>query len=98
MIKIKKINFFRIIRTLSSEAYGIEINDEVIGRFDLHYATDGRIDSSVTILKKLSSEDEVKLLEKIDLDFVENAEINDDRFNITIFNANKSKSYGKNKE
>ena len=43
-----KINFFRIIRTQSSEAYGIsDGKDDVIGRFDIHYANDGRIDSVI---------------------------------------------------
>ena len=48
----EKINFFRIIRTSSSEAYGIHFGENVVGRFDLHYANDGRIDAVVTMLEK----------------------------------------------
>ena len=40
----------------------------------------------------------MKLVQKIDLDFVENAEIQDDNFNITFFNAIESKIYGKEKK
>ena len=94
----EKINFFRIIRTLSSEAYGIRFGENIVGRFDLHYANDGRIDAVVTMLEKMSNEEELKLIQKIDLDFVENAEIQDDNFNITFFNAIESKIYGKERK
>ena len=94
----KNINFFRIIRTSSSEAYGIRSDETVIGRFDLHYASDGRIDAVVTVLGKISDKEELELVQKIDLDFVENAEIQDDNFNITFFKATESKIYGKGKE
>ncbi len=92
------IDFFRIIRTSSSEAYGIRLNKNIIGRFDLHYANDGRIDAVVTVLESLSKDEELSLVQKIDIEFVENAEINDDNFNITFFNATESKMYGKGPE
>ena len=91
----ENINFFRIIRTSSSEAYGIRSNENVIGRFDLHYASDGRIDAVVTVLEQLTDKQELALIQKIDIDFVENAEINDDNFNITFFTATNSKMYDK---
>ena len=91
-----KYNFFRIIRTKSSEAYGIMDNNEnVFGRFDLHYADDGRIDAVVSVQKEISKEEELELIQKIDLDLVENAELNDDNFNLTFFSATESRMYGK---
>ena len=94
-----KINFFRIIRTQSSEAYGIsDDKDDVIGRFDIHYANDGRIDAVVTVQADITQEEELQLIQKIDLDLVENAEINDNNFNITFFKGTDSKMYGKEKE
>ena len=95
---MEKYNFFRIIRTASSEAYGIRVGDDVIGRFDLHHANDGRIDSVVTMLGDISDEEALHLIQEIDLDFVENAEINDDNFSVTFFNAKDSKVYGKDKD
>ena len=93
------INFFRIIRTPSSEVYGIsDGKDDVIGRFDIHYANDGRIDAVVTVQANLTQEEELQLIQKIDLDLVENAEINDNNFNITFFKGTDSKMYGKEKE
>ena len=80
------INFFRIIRTPSSEVYGIsDGKDDVIGRFDIHYANDGRIVAVVTIQINITQKEELQLVQKIDLDLVENSEINDDNFNITFF-------------
>ena len=91
-----KYNFFRIIRTKSSEAYGIlDENEVVIGRFDLHYADDGRIDALIVVQKDMSQEEQLELVQKIDLDLVENAEVNDDNFNITFFNATDARMYGK---
>ena len=91
-----KYNFFRIIRTKASEAYGIlDENDDVIGRFDLHYADDGRIDALIVVQKDMSQEEQLELVQKIDLDLVENAEVNDDNFNITFFNATDARMYGK---
>ena len=91
-----EFKFFRIIRTSSSEAYGIIDNqDNVIGRFDLHYANDGRIDAVVTVQMELSKDDELSLIQKIDLDLVENAELDDENFNITFFKATESRIYGK---
>ncbi len=91
-----ELKFFRIIRTSSSEAYGIiDDQENVIGRFDLHYANDGRIDAVVTVQKDLSKEDELSLIQKIDLDLVENAELDDENFNITFFKATESRIYGK---
>ena len=47
-IMANKINFFRIIRTQSSEAYGSSNGKyDLIGRFDIHYANDGRIDAVI---------------------------------------------------
>ena len=91
-----ELKFFRIIRTSSSEAYGIiDDQENVIGRFDLHYANDGRIDAVVTVQKDLNKEDELSLIQKIDLDLVENAELDDENFNITFFKATESRIYGK---
>ena len=89
-------NFFRLIRTLSSEAYGILDKDEkVIGRFDLHYTNEGIVDAVVTVQKKMSKEEQLDLIQKIDIDLVENAELNDNNFNVTFFIAIDANTYGK---
>jgi len=90
------LTFFRLIRTKSSEAYGIlDSNEDIIGRFDLHYADDGRIDAVIVVQKELNKEQQLELVQKIDLDLVENAEINDDNFNVTFFIATDANMYGK---
>ena len=88
--------FFRIVRTPSSEAYGIlSENEEVVGRFDLHYTTDGRIDAVITVHEEMTQEQELELIQKIDLELFENAEIGDDNFSATFFVATSSRMYGK---
>ena len=50
------------------------------------------------MLGDISDEEALHLIQEIDLDFVENAEINDDNFSVTFFNAKDSKVYGKDKD
>ena len=49
---------------------------------------DGRIDAVVTVQVDITQTEELQLIQKIDLDLIENAEINDDNFNITFFKPN----------
>ncbi|MDG5470029.1 hypothetical protein P9J64_17070 [Deltaproteobacteria bacterium IMCC39524] len=88
--------FFRIVRTPSSEAYGImDEHEDVIGRFDLHYSDDGKIDAVVTVQAQMTQYQELELVQKIDLDLIENAEIGDGNFSVTFFIATSSRMYGK---
>tara|TARA_B100001013_G_C24621007_1_gene447236 strand:+ start:2470 stop:2754 length:285 start_codon:yes stop_codon:yes gene_type:complete len=89
-------NFIRVIRTRTSEVWGILSNEDVmIGRIDLHYADDGRIDGSVIIQEKLNKEEEQKLCEQIDIELIDSADLSSDSFSITVSQINSINLYGK---
>ena len=89
-------NFIRVIRTRTSEVWGILSNEDgMIGRIDLHYADDGRIDGSVIIQEKLNKEEEQKLCEQIDIELIDSADLSSDSFSITVSQINSINLYGK---
>lgn len=89
-------NFIRLIRTKTSEVWGILSDEDImIGRIDLHYSDDGRIDGSVIIQEKLDKEQEQKLCEQIDVELVDSAELSNDGFSITVSQINSINLYGK---
>ena len=89
-------NFIRLIRTRTSEVWGILSNEDIIiGRIDLHYADDGRIDGSVIIQEKLNKEEEQKLCEQIDIELIDSADLSSDSFSITVSQINSINLYGK---
>ena len=88
--------FIRLIRTKTSEVWGILSDEDImIGRIDLHYSDDGRIDGSVIIQEKLDKEQEQKLCEQIDVELVDSAELSNDGFSITVSQINSINLYGK---
>ena len=89
-------NFIRLIRTRTSEVWGILSNEDIIiGRIDLHYADDGRIDGSVIIQEKLTKKQEEDLCQKIDIELVDSDELSSDSFTITVAQIDSINLFGK---
>ena len=92
-------NFIRLIRTRTSEVWGILSNQDIlIGRIDLHYSDDGRIDGSVIIQEQLDQEQEKKLCEQIDIELVDSAELSHDNFSISVSQIKSINLYGKEED
>jgi len=92
-------HFIRLIRTRTSEVWGIlSSQDILIGRIDLHYSDDGRIDGSVIIQEKLNQEQEQKLCEQIDIELVDSAELSHDNFSISVSQIKSINLYGKEED
>jgi hypothetical protein len=85
----------KILRTPHSEVWGITENQEMIGRIDIHYDTDESVDVSVVIKQELTQVQELELCQKIDDDLVENKDIGDDNFIMTIAQVDSVNVYGK---
>ena len=90
--------FSKILRTPHSEIWGITENNEMIGRIDIHYDTDETVDVAVMIKQELTQEQELELCQKIDDDLVENKDIGDDNFTMTIAQVDSVNVYGKEKD
>ena len=89
-------SFIRLIRTRTSEVWGItNSNDILCGRIDLHYADDGRINGSVQIQEKLTKKQEQDLCEKIDVELIDSDELSSDSFTITIAHIDSINLFGK---
>ena len=90
--------FTKILRTPHSEIWGITENKEMIGRIDIHYDTDESIDVAVMIKQEITKEQELELCQKIDDDLVENKDIGDDNFTMTIAQVDSVNVYGKEED
>ena len=90
--------FSKILRTPHSEIWGITENNEMIGRIDIHYDTDETVDVAVMIKQELNQEQELELCQKIDDDLVENKDIGDDNFTMTIAQVDSVNVYGKEED
>ena len=88
----------KILRTPHSEIWGITENNEMIGRIDIHYYTDESVDVAVMIKQELTQEQELELCQKIDDDLVENKDIGDDNFTMTIAQVDSVNVYGKEED
>ena len=88
----------KILRTPHSEIWGITENNEMIGRIDIHYDTDESVDVAVMIKQELTQEQELELCQKIDDDLVENKDIGDDNFTMTIAQVDSVNVYGKEED
>ena len=89
------MSFTKILRTPHSEIWAINENNEMIGRIDIHYDTDEAVDVAVMIKQKLTQEQELELCQKIDDDLVENKDIGDENFTMTIAQVDSVNVYGK---
>ena len=92
------MSFTKILRTPHSEIWAINENNEMIGRIDIHYDTDEAVDVSVMIKQELTQEQELELCQKIDDDLVENKDIGDDNFTMTIAQVDSVNVYGKEED
>ena len=90
--------FTKILRTPHSEIWGITEKNEMIGRIDIHYDTDETVDVAVMIKQELTQEQELGLCQKIDDDLVENKDIGDDNFTMTIAQVDSVNVYGKEED
>ena len=70
----------------------------MIGRIDIHYDTDESVDVSVIIKQELTQDQELELCQKIDDDLVENKDIGDDNFTMTIAQVDSVNVYGKEED
>lgn len=92
------MSFTKILRTPHSEIWAINENNEMIGRIDIHYDTDEAVDVSVMIKQELTQEQELELCQKIDDDLVENKDIGDENFTMTIAQVDSVNVYGKEED
>lgn len=92
------MRFTKILRTPHSEIWAINENNEMIGRIDIHYDTDEAVDVSVMIKQELNQEQELELCQKIDDDLVENKDIGDENFTMTIAQVDSVNVYGKEED
>ena len=92
------MRFTKILRTPHSEIWAINENNEMIGRIDIHYDIDEAVDVSVMIKQELNQEQELELCQKIDDDLVENKDIGDDNFTMTIAQVDSVNVYGKEED
>ena len=90
--------FIKILCTPHSEIWGITENNEMIGRIDIHYDTDESVDVAVMIKQELTQDQELELCQKIDDDLVENKDIGDDNFTMTIAQVDSVNVYGKEED
>jgi ABC-type tungstate transport system substrate-binding protein len=89
--------FQRILRTLSSEVFGIftEEEDQPLGRFDLHFAANGVVNGLVVLEQELDEATTEALIAAIDNDYVETVDLNSDQFEITLVVSQKSTVFGR---
>ena len=80
-----KFDFKRENRGASSDVYSIveSHGNNIKGRLDLHFFSNGVIEGLVVFTEKISEKDELMMIEKIDKDLVPQAIIDDENFSIT---------------
>lgn len=89
------MHFMRMVRTSTSEIYGIVDDDgDIAGRIDLHYSEDGRVNGLVTVSAEMSKDEELAICEKIDDEIVNDKDLEDDDFSITFVQARSMNLYG----
>tara|TARA_B100001175_G_C19383238_1_gene577626 strand:+ start:583 stop:870 length:288 start_codon:yes stop_codon:yes gene_type:complete len=89
--------FKRENRGASSDVYAILSKDtnEINGRLDLHFFSNGVIEGVVVYTSEIDTENELMLIEQIDSELVPQAKINDKNFTITFVKSSEVKVYGK---
>ncbi len=97
MSEAMKFDFKRENRGASSDVYSIveSHGNNIKGRLDLHFFSNGVIEGLVVFTEKISEKDELMMVEKIDKDLVPQAIINDKNFSITFVKSSEVKIYGK---
>lgn len=69
-----KPTYHRLSRTSSSEQYQLMEGDQRLGHLDLHYATSD-VFGTLVLERELSEEETIQLIEQIDEDLVQSAEV-----------------------
>ena len=89
--------FKRENRGSSSDVYAIidKKTQEIQGRLDIHFFSNGVIEGLVVYSEEISEQDEIYLIEQIDSELVPQAIINDKNFSLTFVKSSDIKVYGK---
>jgi hypothetical protein len=76
--------FERECRTQFSEAYLISVNEEQVGRVDLHF-TSSIVYATLCVNENMTSEDIQDLIDAIDEDLIMSADVARDDFIVTVY-------------
>lgn len=89
-------DFIREYRTPHSEVYSIFIDEheDVDGRIDIHYLTDGSVTALLSLYKEFSDEDVDVVLTAIDDKIVNMADIEDGNFTIEVYTITNRRGFG----
>lgn len=88
--------FIRNYRTANSEVYSIFIDehDDVDGRLDLHYLSDGRVTGLLSLYKEFPDDDILVVLQAIDDKIVDMADIDAGNFTIEVYTVTNRRAFG----
>lgn len=88
--------FFRDYRTASSEVYSIFIddNEDVDGRLDIHYLNNNGVTALLSLYKEFSEEDIEVLLDVIDDQIINMADIEDNNLFVEVYTVSNKRGYG----
>jgi hypothetical protein len=76
--------FERECRTQFSEAYLISVNEEQVGRVDLHF-TSSIVYATLCVNENMTSDDIQDLIDAIDEDLIMSADVARDDFIVTVY-------------
>lgn len=95
-----KFEFVREVRTAYSEVYSLYIdeNEEIDGRFDVHYQENGDVTALLSLFKDLSEDDVLVILDAIDDQIVNMADIEKGNFYVEVNTVAKRNAYGTNQK
>jgi len=91
-----KFEFVREVRTPYSEVYSLFIdeNEDLDGRLDLHYPQNGNVTALLSLFKDYSDEDVQVILEAIDDQIVNTADIDNGNFYVEVNFVSKRNAFG----
>lgn len=91
-------NFIREIRTPYSEAYSLFIdeNEDIDGRLDIHYLENNNVSALLSLFKTFSEDQILILLEAIDDQIVNMADIDKGNFYIEVNTVTNRNAFGTN--
>jgi hypothetical protein len=78
------IRYDRLCRTASSEAYLLSLQDEPLGRVELHF-TASVVYGLLVVEREMPEEEVLDLIEQIDEDLVWSADVPRDDFVVTVY-------------
>jgi len=100
MIQVTKFDLIRNYRTPHSEVYSLFIDehDDVDGRIDLHYLPNGSVTGLLCLFKEYADEEVQVVLEAIDDQIVDMADIDAGNFTIEVYTVTNRRGFGVNVE